>query len=66
MNCKYRVDFWEHERGWGRRIDFQKFYDSKEDALNAIKEFNAQNTESTVPDWYMLAKGPYLVDLSDG
>lgn len=63
MNCKYRVEFWESERGWGRRLDYTKDYDSYEEAKKAQDDFNSRNTEDVVPDWYMFAEKPYLVDL---
>ena len=53
---KIIVDIWEYERGWGSRIDETKEFQTMEAAEDFIKEFNAENTELTVPDWYMVAK----------
>ena len=58
---KFKVNFWEYERGWGSRIDFTETYDTYEKAAQVRDEFNAKNTEKVVPDWYMVAKGPYEV-----
>ena len=63
MNAKYRVDVTEHERGWGSRVDSQRDFDSLDSAEGWVKQFNSKNTESVVPDWYMVAGKPYLVDL---
>lgn len=63
MKAAYRVDYIESERGWGQRIDFQRDFDNLEEATKAVAEFNAQNKETVVPDWYMYATTPYLVDL---
>jgi hypothetical protein len=52
----FKVDFWEFERGWGSKVDHTKEYDTKEEAVKAINDFNAGNTEEEVPDWYMVAK----------
>ena len=51
----FRVDLVEHERGWGSRIDETLYFDNEEEAKAYVKNFNSQNTEVTVPDWYMVA-----------
>ena len=61
VKTQYRVDIIEYERGWGQKIDEQKFFQTKELALNFIKEYNARNNETEVPDWYMVARGPYEI-----
>lgn len=45
----------ESERGWGSKIDDYMVCLSNEDAKNFCKEFNAENTEKSTPDWYMRA-----------
>ena len=51
----YRVDLIEYERGWGSKIDETIYFDNEEEARQYCKDFNAKNTETTVPDWYMIA-----------
>lgn len=53
---KFRVNIWEYERGWGSKIDSTEKFDTKELAIEFIVRYNAINTASTVPDWYMVAK----------
>lgn len=55
----YRVDLIEHERGWGSKVDEQLYFDNKEEAEEYILKFNSKNTAKVVPDWYMVAEGPY-------
>lgn len=45
----------ESERGWGQRVDEVKEFDSLKDADTFCKDFNKDNTEDVVPDWYMAA-----------
>lgn len=56
---KYLVDIMEYERGWGSRLDETKSFDSKTEAEAYIKEFNSKNTETVVPDWYMVAESRF-------
>ena len=60
-----KVDVWEFERGWGRRLDYTKYFDITEmlDALAHEKFVNDQNTSPTAPDWYMQANDPVVVTL---
>lgn len=53
---KFKVDYWEYERGWGSKVDSTKEFDTLELAVDAINKFNASNTEEETPDWYMVAK----------
>lgn len=46
----------ESERGWGRQIDDYMVCLTTEDALKFTEEFNAKNTEETVPDYYMVVE----------
>lgn len=54
------VNVWEFESGWGSKIDYQEDFQTKELAESFVKAFNAKNDQDTVPDWYMMADGPYL------
>lgn len=63
MNAKYEVYIIESERGWGQRVDETKHFETKELADTFVKNYNAKNTASMVPDWYMYATEPKLVDL---
>jgi len=55
----WKVDLWEYERGWGKRLDETKEFDFYEAAKAFQDEFNSHNNEPTVPDWYMVASDPY-------
>lgn len=52
---KFKVQIREFERGWGNKIDEIKEFNTAEEANTFITEFNSNNTEDTVPDWYMQA-----------
>ena len=56
----YRVDLIEYERGWGSKVDEVLYFDNEPEAREYVRAFNAKNTETTVPDWYMIAdyRGP--------
>jgi hypothetical protein len=59
---KYRVHIVESERGWGRKIEDTKYFDTAEEAEQFIKTYNAKNpplVNGRAPDWYMQAEGPY-------
>jgi hypothetical protein len=51
----YRVDLIEYESGWGSKIDETLYFDNELEAREYARAFNAKNTETTVPDWYMTA-----------
>jgi hypothetical protein len=51
----HRVDIIEFERGWGSRVDETIWFDNEAEARKYCEDFNAKNTEKTVPDWYMVA-----------
>ena len=52
----YRVDIMEYERGWGSKVDETIYFDNEEEAREHVRNFNAQNTSETTPDWYMVAE----------
>ena len=54
----WTVTIIESERGWGQRVDEIKEFDTFETAKAFVDKFNSSNTESTVPDWYMVAHDP--------
>lgn len=53
------VEMLEYERGWGSKVDDRKVFATEEEGLEFVKEFNSDNTEEEVPDWYMVASAPY-------
>jgi hypothetical protein len=55
---KWIVNVYEYERGYGSKVDFTKEFDTYDKAMAYRKEFNSKNTETTVPDWYMVAGEP--------
>jgi hypothetical protein len=52
----YRVDIIESELGWGSKIDESLYFDDETEARKFCEDFNAGNTATTVPDWYMVAE----------
>ena len=65
MSQTFRVDLIEYERGWGSRIDDRLFFDDWDAAVKYVEKFNSENTDAVVPDWYMIADGPYRVETAD-
>lgn len=55
-NFKFKVNIIESEAGWGQRIDEVKEYDTYEQAVKRINDFNYKNTEKVAPSWYMRAE----------
>ena len=47
----YEVEF---ERGWGSRVDDKWLFATKQEADDAIREYNSKNTAEEAPDWYMI------------
>jgi len=65
-NLAVKIAVIESEAGWGAKIDDWMVCLSVEDAKAFEKEFNSKNTESSAPDWYMMAEGePKPIDLND-
>ena len=62
MTHKIRVRYTEYERGWGSRPDGFKDFDTLQEAIHHMDEFNAKNTAESVPDWYMVAEYPVVVN----
>lgn len=52
---KFKVDLIESERGWGQKIDETKEFDTYEEAVKFMDDFNKDNNKDSVPDWYMVA-----------
>lgn len=46
----------EYERGWGSRVDEVREFMTEEERDQFIIQFNSKNTESSAPDWYMIAE----------
>lgn len=52
----YRVDIIESERGWGSKIDEQKYFETEQEAREFAINYNTtHNTAESAPDWYMYA-----------
>jgi hypothetical protein len=45
----------ESEKDWGSKIDQVKKFETKEEATKFIEEYNKENNQEKVPDWYMYA-----------
>ena len=59
---RFRVDIIESERGWGQRVDSQRFFDDANLAYKFVEEFNSKNDQAVVPAWYMYADEPVRVE----
>jgi len=53
---KYIAVIIESERGWGRKIDEVKEFDTEQMRDDFIKEYNSMNPPGPAPDWYMVAQ----------
>lgn len=56
MAFKQQVFIMESERGWGNKIDEVRYFDTPEQALKFIEDYNTRNNLPEVPDWYMYAE----------
>lgn len=65
MKAAYRVDVFESERGWGRSHLDSRDFDSKEAATAYMESVNSKNNLPYVPDYYIFAEDPRLVDLDE-
>lgn len=59
MKTKWKVDIIESEAGWGQKVDSTEIFQSFDEAMKYVEEFNSQNNLPHVPDWYMYASSPY-------
>jgi hypothetical protein len=57
----HRVDLVEHDRFLGSKVDDVIYFDNIAEAVKYCEDFNARNTATTVPDWYMVAEYRGLV-----
>lgn len=56
---EWAVDVIESEKGWGQRLDETRLFETHEEAIEFMKQFNSHNDKKAVPDWYMYATLPY-------
>lgn len=63
MQARYRVTLWESERGWGKKPFIDRDFDLFEEAQAYYLAENAKNNLSYVPDYYIYAEKPVLVDV---
>lgn len=56
MKRIFKAGIYEYERGWGSKLDEVREFDTAQERDTFIQNFNSQNTEDTVPDWYMVAQ----------
>jgi hypothetical protein len=57
----YQVDVYESERWWWRSLIDSFIYNTLEEANEKVSSVNSKNTSETVPDYYIFANEPYLV-----
>jgi len=47
----------ESEEGWGQKVDSEKEFDTREEAVQYCKDYNDEhNPPGHTPDWYMYAR----------
>ena len=47
----------ENEIGWGSKVDEEKEFDTREEAIQFCKDYNDEyNSGKGTPDWYMYAR----------
>jgi hypothetical protein len=67
VNAKYRVTITEHEYepGWGAtaRIDQERDFDNFAEAEIFSLQYNSKNNLKEVPNYYLSASRPFLIDL---
>jgi hypothetical protein len=54
-NPTVKVNIIESEAGWGQKVDETKEFDTREEAEEFCREYNAKNNEEKTPSWYMYA-----------
>lgn len=57
----WRVIVREYERGWGSSVIDSPVFDCKEEAEEYARSVNSKNKETSAPDYYIQAEGPYRV-----
>lgn len=71
---KTKVYIIESESGWGAKVDEEKEFETREEAIQFCKDYNDKhnpaNEHDTTPDWYMYARledqKQYTMIRSDG
>ena len=60
QHTRFVVPMFESERGWGSKIDgYAGPFDNYDLAEDFQKRFNEKNnSETKVPDWYIMAQSP--------
>jgi hypothetical protein len=61
----YKVACIESERGWGQKVDENRYFTTKEEADEFVKNYNKDNTSVSTPDWYMYATAPTTVQIEN-
>ena len=53
----FKVFIIESEAGWGRKVDEVKRFDTKQEALKFVEDYNTKyNPPGPTPSWYMIAQ----------
>jgi len=66
--AKWAIDWWESEKGWGQKpLGSRSLYESRQDALKAIKEHWAGYPDGPTPDYYIFPSNnsPFLVEVDE-
>lgn len=54
----WKVNIYEYERGFGRRLEGTETFQERETADAFVEDYNAGNTAEIVPDCYFKASEP--------
>lgn len=66
LDVVHVVEMEEYERGWGSRVDDVLYFSTEEQAIIFMKEYNEKhNTETYVPDWYIVPRYKGSFPISD-
>ncbi len=66
--AKWAVEWWESERGWGQKpIGSTDLFETKQEALNAIKKHWDDYPNGPAPDYYIFPshESPFLVEVDE-
>ncbi len=50
------VEIIEMDRFSYPKVDDKKLFDTKDEAIAFCNQYNSKNTETSAPDWYMVAQ----------
>jgi len=61
----YEIAIIESERGWGSKVEDYVYTITLDKADKFVEDYNSKNNSPVVPDWYMYADKPVMVNVSE-